>query len=95
MKRPSLHKKETQTLLARGMGSTHPRIRENSYMCVQNTTTEWASVDKSCNECQKKRYEDELGKMGLSYLTKRLAGRGFDWQNSISCVGFTARLSWH
>jgi len=69
MKRPCLHEKDTRTVLARGMGSTHPRIRENSYMCVQNTSTEWASVDKSCNECQERRKEDELGRMGLNYLS--------------------------
>lgn len=38
-------------------------------MCVQNTSTEWASVDKSCNECQERRKEDELGRMGLNYLS--------------------------
>ncbi len=69
MIRPCNHLKDTQALQMRGIGSNHPRIRENSYMCVQNTTTDWAGVDESCKECRRKRDENELGKMGLSYLS--------------------------
>jgi hypothetical protein len=61
------YKQDTESLIRRGIARTHGQIRSNRVLCVRDSSINWTLVDTKCTR-YRQRDEEELGKMGMSYI---------------------------